>query len=312
VVVIFAIVKFTEGAWLVVAVFPVAVFAFIRLNRRYRMEAAAVETLDTGKPPDPPNYPRRAVLVFVDELDLAAIAALRYARSLRPTTLRAVHFVIDEQRADHLRRQWLRADRGIPLELVDCPDRRLERAAAEVVARQASQPGTYVTVVLPRRSTPPLLGRLLHDRTADKIARVLSPIPRSAATIIPFDVNARVDMLHDHQAEAPAPSDTASTAAVGDGHGTGIPHGPAPIPSPAGHRRATVVGRVHSVEIRPVERNTILACTIADTNGEITALFYGRSQIPGLRPGGNIRLRGTVSVAKTGTMMINPTYELLD
>jgi len=33
VVLIFAIVKFTEGAWLVVVVFPIGVFAFIRLNR---------------------------------------------------------------------------------------------------------------------------------------------------------------------------------------------------------------------------------------------------------------------------------------
>ena len=36
------------------------------------------------------------MLVLVDDFDLAAIAALRYARSLRPTALRAVHFVIDQ------------------------------------------------------------------------------------------------------------------------------------------------------------------------------------------------------------------------
>ena len=56
VVVIFAIVKFTEGAWLVVAVFPVMVFLLIRLNRQYRREAGVVEALSAGKPPDPPNF----------------------------------------------------------------------------------------------------------------------------------------------------------------------------------------------------------------------------------------------------------------
>ena len=40
VVLIFAVVKFTEGAWLVVIVFPIGVFALIRLNRQYRTEAA--------------------------------------------------------------------------------------------------------------------------------------------------------------------------------------------------------------------------------------------------------------------------------
>src|SRR6266568_2173135 len=113
VVAIFAVVKFTEGAWLVVIVFPVMVFALIRLNREYRTEAEVLERIGGSKPPDPPNYPRRTVLVFVDEFDLAAISALRYARGLRPTALRIVHFVIDNAQADKLREDWLRADRGI-------------------------------------------------------------------------------------------------------------------------------------------------------------------------------------------------------
>jgi amino acid transporter len=315
VVVIFAIVKFTEGAWLVVAVFPVMVFVLIRLNRQYRTEAGVVEALGTGKPPDPPNYPLRTVLVFVDEFDLAAIAALRYARSLRPTALRAVHFVIDQPRADHLLQQWLRADRGIPLDLVDCPHRRIERAAGELAAKQACQPGTHVTVVLPRRSTRPLLGRLLHDRTADKIAGVISRIPRSAAMIIPFDVTARVEVLQERQARPRAPAKAQAVladAADGEHHRLPGPPGTIPISSLTSYRRATVAGRVHTVEIRPVERNFVLACVVTDTSGELTALFYGRTHITGLAPGSNVQLRGPVGVSNTGPVMINPAYELLD
>ena len=43
------------------------------------------------------------MLLLVDEFNLATIAGLRYARGLRPTDLRAVHFVIDSERADELR-----------------------------------------------------------------------------------------------------------------------------------------------------------------------------------------------------------------
>ncbi len=313
VVVIFAIVKFTEGAWLVVAVFPVMVFLLIRLNRQYRSEAGAVEALSAGKPPDPPNFTRRTVLVLVDDFDLAAIAALRYARSLRPTALRAVHFVIDQQRADQLLQQWVQADRGIPLDLVDCPHRRIERAAGELAAKEACQPGTYLTVLLPRRSTRPLLGRLLHDRTADKIAGVVSRIPRSAAMIIPFDVTARVEVLHEHQASPngkakPLQAETAN----GDHHRAAGPPGVIPISALTSYRRATVAGRVHTVEFRPVEGSSVLACVVTDTSGELTALFYGRTHITGLRPGSNVRLRGTVSITSTGAVMINPAYELLD
>ncbi len=204
VVVIFAIVKFTEGAWLVVVVFPIGVFAFIRLNREYRMESEVLERIGSRpKPPEPPTYARRTVYVFVDTFDLATVAALRYARSLRPTTLRAVHFVIDTAQAEILRQDWVRANTGIALDFIDTADRRLARAAAELVAAEAAHPGVGVTVILPRRGYSPLLGRLLHDRTADKIAAVVSRIPHAAATIVPFDVQSRLQAVHDRQTEVP-------------------------------------------------------------------------------------------------------------
>jgi hypothetical protein len=310
VVVVFAIVKFTEGAWLIVIIFPLLVYLLIQLNRRYRVEAEVLEYIGGRKAPHPPNYTRRTVLVLVDEFNLATIAALRYANGLRPTALRAVHFVIDTDRAKELREAWLRADRGIPLDLVDCPDRRLPRAAAELVAKEAAEPGTHVTVVLPRRSYPALLGRLLHDQTADKIARVVSRIPRSAATIIPFDVEARLEVLHERQAgrgNQPAKPEPK----VVEHDRPPVRPGVTPIASLSRNGRATVEGRVHSLEIRPVDHSCVLACQVTDATGEITALFYGRTHIPGVEPGIMIQLHGRVGVKDTGTVMVNPAYELL-
>src|SRR5712692_122502 len=136
VVAIFAVVKFTEGAWLVVVLFAVLVPALIRMNREYSAESEVLETIAENQPPPPPHYSRRTVFVFVDGFDLAALAALRYARSMRPTSIRAVHFVIDSVRADKLRQKWTRADRGVALDFVDVSDRRLTRAAAELVERE--------------------------------------------------------------------------------------------------------------------------------------------------------------------------------
>ena len=196
VVAIFAVTKFTEGAWLVVLVFPVLVFVLIRLNREYRMEARVLARIgQRQRPPDPPTYARRTVYLFVDDFDLATVAALRYARSLRPTTLTAVHFVIDSAQAATLRQDWLNANTGVTLDFIDCADRRLARAAAELVSAEADKPGVGVTAILPRRGYSPLLGRLLHDRTADRIAGVVSRIPHAAATIVPFDVRSRLESL---------------------------------------------------------------------------------------------------------------------
>ena len=49
-----------------------------------------------------------------------------------------------------------------------------------------------MTVLLPRRMYSPLADRLLHDRTADKMARVISRIPDASAQILAYDVGSRV------------------------------------------------------------------------------------------------------------------------
>ncbi len=248
VVAIFAIVKFTEGAWIVVVLFIILVPALIRLNREYSRESEVLAAITGHQPPPQPHYARRTVLVFVDSFDLATLAALRYARSLRPTTLRAVHFVIDNVRADKLRDEWTAANRGVVLDFIDVPDRRLTRAAAELVGTEAEDAGTHVTVILPRRSYSALLGRLLHDRTADKIAAVVSRIPRSAATIVPYDVQSRVRVLQARQA-ARARQDGDQPAASGaptvpGGSGT------AARPAPGGAGRADPSGKPDTSTVR--------------------------------------------------------------
>jgi amino acid transporter len=347
VVLIFAVVKFKEGAWLILIIFPVGVYALIRLNREYGTEARVLQTLGerraSGEAPNQPNYTRRVVIVFVDDFDLSTVAALRYAKSLRPTAVRAVHFVIDTAQAERLRAAWL-PDRSVSLEFIDCPDRRLTRAAADLVSHEAETPGTQVTAILPRRSFSPLLGRLLHDRTADKIAGVVSRVPNAAATIIPFDVQNRVQILAERHAArnenvpaapspVPGPSDPvtdtqhdlktavagarppAQTAEPLPGAGGYVRPTPPPGVTPIGslHQpgKATVEGRVRVLEIRSVERNSVLACEISDSTGDLTALFYGRSRIPGLMCGAKVRLRGPVGIKNGAPVMANPAYELV-
>jgi amino acid transporter len=334
VVVIFAIVKFTEGAWVIVIVFPVLVYLLIRLNREYRMEAEVLENIGgrraAGVPSRQPNYTRRVVLIFVDSVDLATFAAIRYARGLRPTNIRAVHFVIDGAQAEKLREKWVLFGQDVPLELIDTPDRRLLRESMELVHREAGVPGTHVTVVLPRRSFSPLIGRLLHDRTADKIAAVVSRVPDSAATIIPFDVERRVQVLHArHAAELTAATGGAAqarravrakekevTPSTERRDGTSarpavLPDGVTAIGTLHSPGKVTIEGRVRTVEIRPVEQNCVFECTVADSTGVLTAMFYGRTHIPGVEPGARLRLEGKISIRGGGPAMINPAYELL-
>lgn len=189
---IFVVAKFTEGAWLVVVVFPILVYGLIRLNRQYRAEASVLEMSRTERP-ELAKYPRLRVFVFVDSVDLAEVEALRYGKGLHADELLAVHFVVDAEHSAELQEHWQRFEHDTELRVIDCPDRHLGRAAQEFVMQvKRDHPDTKVTVLLPRRTYSAMLGRLLHDRTADKMARAVSRIPAATAIIVPYDVESRI------------------------------------------------------------------------------------------------------------------------
>ena len=94
------------------------------------------------------------------------------------------------------------------LRLVECLDRNLSRAAQELVSQvKEDHPDTTVTVLFPRRTYSALLGRLLHDRTADKIAAVVSRIQGASAQIVAYDIESRIRITQaSGQAEVPRSS----------------------------------------------------------------------------------------------------------
>ena len=180
--IIIAVTKFADGAWAILIVLPLLVVVFLRLNRQYVREAAHLEA-DVPAAATAPILRRHVVLVFVDRLDLAAARAIQYARTLTPDELRAVHFVVDDEAAQHLAEEWGRLGlQRVPLELVECPDRRLTRTAVETVARELADGGTEVSVLLPDRKFRGLWHRILHDRTAEAIQEEVSRLPHANVT----------------------------------------------------------------------------------------------------------------------------------
>ena len=321
VVLIFAVVKFQEGAWLVVLLFPVLWLTLVRLNRRYRREARALD-LATVAEARLPSYPRHTVVVLVDRLDLAVLRALRYARSLNPADLRAVHITIDPARAAHLQQQWV--DRGltesVPLVLIDCPDRRLVRAAIEWTHSLVVHAETEVTVLLPRRTYRGVVGRLLHDRTADRIAAAVGKLHHVSATIVPFDteltpaVEAELDRRRAELATRPALTDVCASPNGHRPHRARLyrddPGAERPISEIAIREYVTVSGRVKSVQIGSVAGRS-LEVEMYDTTGGIQVLFFGRTMIPGIAPGAELRVTGRVGEFRGHLAVANPRYQLL-
>ena len=152
------------------------------------LETGAVEASEA------PVLRRHVVVVLVDRLDLATARALQYARTLTPDDLRAVHFDIDTKAAARARGRVEPARAGPPARSTSSsartagsggppwswwPTRRpTATPSARCCCRGAAIAGVWQ--------------RLLHDRTADKIAAVLGQVPHVSATIVPFDVGGRI------------------------------------------------------------------------------------------------------------------------
>jgi amino acid transporter len=319
---IFAVAKFTEGAWLVVVVFPVLVFILIRLNREYRAEAAILEMFRTDRP-DLVKYARHRVFVFVNSVDLAVIEALRYGKGLRADELIAVHFMVDAAYAAQLRKRWDHFELDTRLRVVDCPDRRITRAAQLFVAKARDElRDTNVTVLLPRRTYAPLIGRLLHDRTADKIARAVSLIPDAAATIVPYDVQTRIEEAYPDRFEQKIVRELDKVEAwVSRGEDQDIEAYEHPDPSRSvvtvaglipGHR-ATFEGRVSEVEDTANGRRTLRSIVVGDNSGEISVTFRAGRGGADIQPGQLLRITGKArQTGKRPMSMIDPAYHVIE
>jgi hypothetical protein len=325
VVLIFAVVKFNQGAWVVVVVTPFLVMAFLRLRKQYTSEKDALNiTIQSSRAT---SITRHDVTVLIDSFDLATIGAIRYARSLNPRNLSAVHFVIDDRRAEMLSKEWAKneACADVPLELIDCPDRRLANAAVDYAIRATASNDVELTLLLPRRSYSKVLGWLLHDQTAEDIARPISQLERVVATIIPFDVEKIISGQSSWKAPAEKKSESKQNVPVRTQSAFTKPPVTTKSSEPVSHyaesitpigsitwrKRAHVQGRVSSIKSAPADSSPTVEVEVWDETGGVTLQFLGRREISGLDVGSQVKAEGMVGENNGQLVILNPSYEIV-
>jgi len=316
---IVATVKFTEGAWVIVILVPIMVVGLVRLNKAY--EAEDVELKEDAKAAaEAPTLRNHTVIVLVDTLDAATARAMQYARTLTPDELRAVHFDLDSWRTSMLVTSW--SELGFarfPLDIIECPDRRMTRAAVELVAHVTGDCDTEVTILIPRREYTKLWHRILHDRSSNTIAAALAELPHCNVTIVPYH-------LGSGSASGATPAaETASTSPTTPSGGrvvragqvitgvsaTGLPTERVQIAAVAMREQSTVAGRVRAMRIQPWGGNPSLEVSLADETGSVTVVFTGRRNIPGVALGTIMSITGVVGEHRGTQAILNPSYTLL-
>jgi len=317
VVIIFAIVKFTEGAWVVVVITPILVASLLRLHKRYEAEKQALQIRKEQERAT--SITRHDVTVLVDSVDLATVGAIRYARSLKPRNLHAVHFVLDDRRAEQIKEAWMsnHALDDVPIEFIDCPDRRLPNAAVDYALRITEQPDVELTLLLPRRAYRGFLGRLLHDQTAEAIARPISQLARTVATIVPFDIDKLISgeitptPKTELKVTTPAtPMRAQSEWSVTTEKVSHYQEKVTPIGSIQWRKRAHVAGKVTAIRPASMSSAPTLEIEIWDESGGVTLQFLGRREIAGLEVGSTLVAEGMVGEQNGALTILNPNYRI--
>jgi amino acid transporter len=321
VLIIVASMKFTEGAWVIMLLVPIMVVGLVRLNKTYEAEDRELHE-DAKKAAETPALRRHSVIVLVDKLDVAAARAMQYAKTLMPDDLRAVHCDVDPWATDQLTEAWqnLGFDR-FPLDIIECPDRRIPRATLELAADLVADGDTELTVLVPRREYTKVWHRLLHDRSSNSISAALATLPHCNVTVVPYHLGSSVTSSAEAEllaAERPAEVAPAAREQLRE-NGRAARHVDVSILPDQRDRIAgcairtpiVVAGRVTAVRVQPWGNAPTLECTLADETGSITVAFLGRRSISGIRVGTVMSVAGVAGQHHGMRAILNPTYEFV-
>ena len=182
VLIVVAITKAAEGAWIILLLIPLNVVLF-RVTRRHYDIVASQLTLR--------GWQRRArrhntVLVPISGIQRAVVGAVDYARTLS-SDVRAIYVNLDTSATEHLKREWEQWGDGVPLVVLQSPYRSLMEPLLDYIERvSAEQPEGYVTIVLPEFVPARWWHHLFHNQRALLIKGALLFKPNTVVTSVPF------------------------------------------------------------------------------------------------------------------------------
>jgi hypothetical protein len=183
VLVVVAITKAHEGAWIIMLLIPLLVL-FFRMTHRHYGAVAAQLRLAGAEEPDTPRH--NTVVVPISGMQRAVVRALDYAKTLSPD-VRAVYVDVDPAATEQLRQDWDTWGRGVPLVVLASPFRSLLEPLLEFIEElDAARADGYVTVVLPEFVPARWWHHLFHNQRALLIKGALLFRPNTVVTSVPF------------------------------------------------------------------------------------------------------------------------------
>ena len=171
VMIVFAVTKFHDGAWIVVFLIPTLVLIFFRIHQHYRTVAKRLSLETYG---EPNRILRNRVVLLIGGVHRGVLHALRYARSLSDD-ITAVYVAIDPIETEKVKKKWQYWGDGVRLQIIDSPYRRLMEPLIGYIDHLADTitPRQVLTVVVPSFIPEQGVYKALHMNTAELLRKAL-------------------------------------------------------------------------------------------------------------------------------------------
>jgi len=192
VMVVFAVTKFREGAWIILILVPLLVVIFFTIHHHYK-DLASHLSLDRFRGL-PTRQTRHRVIMPVSGIHQGALEALRYAKLLSDDVT-AVHVSLDPAETEKVQKKWKTWGDGTRLIILESPYRLFVEPLLKYIEDivDNNQPNETITVVVPQFMPSRRWHYALHMRAADVLRQELLSKHGVVVTDVPYHVHRELE-----------------------------------------------------------------------------------------------------------------------
>ncbi len=164
VMIVFAVTKFHDGAWIIVFLVPLLVAIFFAIHHHYKDLARKLSLDDYHKQV---RIRKNRIIVLIAGVHRGSLEAMEFARTLGPD-LTAVHVSMDEKEAQKVREKWGMYGEGMRLVILNSPYRLFIEPVMDYVEMllKNREAGELLTIIVPQFITNRWWQNFLHSQTA--------------------------------------------------------------------------------------------------------------------------------------------------
>ncbi|NJD01882.1 MAG: APC family permease [Ruminiclostridium sp.] len=191
VVIIIAIAKFNEGAYIVVIVVPILILLMTKVKKHYSAvrEQLRIKPEELGQIEIEHNLYKNRVIVPIESINKSSIRALRFAKTISDNVT-AFCVAIDEEEGKKVKDKFAAIRTDIPLIVKYSPYRRVVEPLLRFIESSDYdyQRGDMTTVILPQFVVKHWWQKLLHNHTRVYIEKQLLKYKHIVVSVMPLQL----------------------------------------------------------------------------------------------------------------------------